>query len=495
MVIVISYSINAQKLRMEYSTFLGGSSEDRAHGMAVDAQGNIFLTAPVTSTDFPITADALNKTATGIYFAKFNTAGSLVYSTYLGAAGGINYSHGVAVDKEGCIYIAGNTTNPNFPTTPGAFQTNFKGPGDDNHGDAFVIKLNPSGNKIIYSTFLGGTGRDICGKIAVDKDGNAYILGSTSSKDFPVTPGAFQTTFKGEGGADKPSGRGDIFVAKLNPDGSKLVYCTYIGGTGIDIYGNNIILDSFGSVCFTATTTSPEFPITANAFSKTYSGGAGMLGGGDAVIVKLNPTGTALEYASYFGGRGDERGNSVAMDSGGNIWLSGETNSEDFPTTPNAYCRKNNGGSDCFFLKINPLTGKLLYSSMLGGSKTDNYASIAVSPSGLLVIAGQTESANFPITQGADETTLKGQTGLFIALFDPAVNSLRYCTFLGGSGNHVPGPLLVMNDTVYFAGNTTSTDFPVTANAWDKTFNGGTNIFGGDAFVTKFILVNSKVSK
>ncbi len=477
-------------LQLDLATFLGGSGEDRAHGMALDAQGNIYLTAPIQSTDFPTTPDALNKTPTGIYVAKLSPAGALLYSTYLGAAGGNNYAHGIAVDKQGCIYVAGNTTNPDFPTTRGAFQTIFKGPRDNSHGDAFIVKLSPSGDRIIYSTFLGGSSLDICGKIAVDAEGNAYVLGCTSSRDFPVTPGAFQTIYKGGGEDNNPSGRGDLFVAKLNPDGSKLVYCTYIGGSGVEVYGDGIVVEPSGSVWFAGSTTSPDFPVTANAFAKTYSGGSGARGGGDAVIVKLNPAGTALEYASYVGGSGDEHGQSVAVDGDGNIWLSGETTSGEFPTTVDAYCRQHKGESDCFFLKLDPRSGRLLYSSLLGGSKADNLASIAVHPSGLLVLAGRTESADFPVTAGAYSTNLKGPSDLFVALCDPTAKLLRYCTFLGGSGNEVPGPLLLVKDRVYLAGNTTSADFPVTEDAWDKTFNGGTNDWGGDAFVARFALVD-----
>ncbi len=475
-------------LRLDLATFLGGSGEDRAHGMAVDAQGNIYLTAPIQSTDFPTTPDALNKRPTGIYVAKLSPAGALLYSTYLGAAGGNNYAHGIAVDKQGCIYVAGNTTNPDFPTTRGAFQTIFKGPRDNSHGDAFIVKLSPSGDRIIYSTFLGGSSLDICGKIAVDVEDNAYVLGCTSSRDFPVTPGAFQTIYKGGAEDNNPSGRGDLFLAKLNPDGSKLVYCTYIGGSGVDIYGDNIVVEPSGSVCFTGSTTSPDFPVTTNAFAKSYGGGSGFRGGGDAILVTLNPTGTALEYASYVGGRGDDHGKSIAVDSNGNIWLAGETTSDDFPTTPNAYCRQNKGGSDCFFLKLNPRGGPLLYSSLLGGSKSDNSTSIAVHSSGLLVLTGRTASADFPVTAGADNTMLRGPADLFVALCDPTANSLRYCTFLGGSGNEVPGPLLLIKDSVYLAGNTTSSDFPVTPDAGDTTYNGGKDEWGGDAFVARFTL-------
>jgi hypothetical protein len=474
-------------LRLDMATLLGGTGEDRAHGMAVDGQGNIYLTAPIQSTDFPTTPDALNKTATGIYFAKLSPTGALLYSTYLGAAGGINYAHGIALDKEGNIYIAGNTTNASFPTTPGAFQTTFKGPNDGHHGDAFVVKLSPAGNRILYSTFLGGTGRDICGQIAVDADGNAYVLGSTSSADFPVTPGALQTAFKG--GEDQPTGRGDIFVAKLSPDGSKLIYSTYVGGSGMDIYAGNIVVDAAGRATFAGTTTSTDFPVTANAFEKSYRGGSGIRAGGDVVLVQLNPTGTALEYASYVGGRGDDSARSIAVDNTGNVWLAGDTTSDDFPTTADAFSRQNRGGSDCFLLKLNPRGGPLLYSSLLGGSKSDSYAAIAVHPSGLLILAGQTESADFPVTPGAESTTLKGPADLFVALFDPTTKSLRYSTLLGGSGNEVPGPLLLIKDSVYLAGNTTSVDFPVTPGAGDTTYNGGQDAWGGDAFVARFTLV------
>ncbi len=473
-------------LRLDMATFLGGSDEDRAHGMAVDRQGNIYLTAPIQSADFPTTPNAPNKTPTGVYLAKLGPTGALLYSTYLGAPGGANYAHDVVVDAQGSIYVAGNTTNPSFPTTPGAFQTTLKGPVDTAHGDAFIVKLNRSGDRVIYSTLLGGSGPDIAGKIAVDAAGNVYILGSTSSQDLPVTPGAFQTASKG--GEVKPTGRGDLFVAKLNPDGSKLVYCTYVGGAGFDIYGGNIVADTAGRVTFAGTTTSTDFPVTANAFEKSYRGGSDIRTGGDGVIAILNAGGTALEYASYVGGRGGDNVRSLAIDHDGNVWLAGDTTSDDFPTTPDAYSRQSKGGSDCFFLKLSPRTGALLYSSLLGGSKADNYAAIAVDPSGLLVLYGRTESADFPVTSGANNA-LKGASDLFVTLVDPAAKSLRYSTFLGGSGVEVPGPLLLVKDRVYLAGNTTSADFPVTTGAGDTTYNGGANEWGGDAFVVRLALV------
>lgn len=470
-------------LQFELATLFGGTGEDRAHGMAVDAHGSIYLTGPIQSQDFPTTADALNRTPTGIYLAKLSPAGALLYSTFIGASGGANYAHGVAVDKDGCIYVAGNTTNPKFPTTPGAFQTVMKGPTDANasHGDAFVIKLSPTGDRIIYATFLGGSGPDICGKIAVDAEGNAYVVGCTSSADFPVTPGALQPAF--HGGETEPTGRGDLFVAKLSPDGRTLIYSTYIGGAGTEVYGDNLVLDATGAVTFAGGTTSSDFPTTAHAFGNFYRGGSGFRGGGDGIVIRLNPTGTALEYASYIGGSGDDSVRSVVVDTAGNFWLAGDTTSADFPTTPDAYCRQNRGAADCFFLQLEPRSGALLHASLVGGEKADTFGALAVHVSGWLVLAGRTESVDFPMMDDADSTPLQGPANLFVALFEPATKSLRSCTRLGGSGNEVPGPLLLRDDTVYFAGNTTSADFPVTTGA---KFAGGTNPWGGDAFVVKF---------
>jgi hypothetical protein len=212
---------------------------------------------------------------------------------------------------------------------------------------------------------------------------------------------------------------------------------------------------------------------------------------GDAFVVKLNPSGSALEYASYIGGHGDETGRNVAVDNDGNIWVAGETTSADFPTTPDDYCRQIKGGTDGFFAQINPRSGKLLYSSLLGGRGSDSLM-IAIHRSGLLVLAGWTDSPDFPVTPGAMDTTFNGQMDIFIALFDPAAKSLRYSTYFGGRGSEAITVPVCQGDNLYLAGNTTSADFPMTANAWDKKFHGGSgsNPWGGDAFAVKFTLTD-----
>ena len=202
---LFSISIMGQTLELVYSTYLGGSQDDRAHGITCDANGNVYLTAP--GGVFPLTDNAFQKQNTGMYAAVMNTKGwGLTFSTYLGVPGGANYTHGVALDEDGNIYLVGNTTNPNFPTTEGAFDRTFHGPTNESHGDAFVMKLSPDGSQVIYSTFIGGSEMDIAGKIAVDSKGNAIIIGCTGSSDLPVTESAFDQTFHG-GGVPKMAAR------------------------------------------------------------------------------------------------------------------------------------------------------------------------------------------------------------------------------------------------------------------------------------------------
>jgi hypothetical protein len=452
---------------MSFSTYLGGSSEDRAHGMAVDCHGNIYLTAPIWSTDFPTTPNALETSATGIYVAKISASGdSLVFSTYLGASGGANYAHGIAVDKEGCIYIAGNTTNANFPTTENAFDRTYNGPsGDVFHGDAFVVKLNPEGNGIIYSTFIGGSGMDICGKIAVDAEGNAYIIGSTSSPDLPVTPGAFDTTFNGGNG----DGRDDIFLAKLDAAGSSLIYCTYIGGSSSEIYVSNILIDNSGCLYFVGTTASSNFPTTTGAYDTSYNGGSGSMGAGEGVLVKLNTAGSALEYSTFIGGSGDDFGDCIAWDYQGNIYVGGATNSVDFPITQDAFsCINNNGG---YLAKFNPQLNQLLYATLWDS----RIQAIAVLKSGAIIVTGSTESQNYPVTANAFDSTGNGSGDIYISIFDPVARMLKYSTYFGGTNYDVITSLLLKENFIYLCGNTTSTNFPISANAYDRTFNGGTN--------------------
>jgi len=332
-----------------YSTYLGGSGEDTGHGIALDAGGSAYIAGNTQSLNFPTSAGAYQPNAIGVngccfgpanvFVTKLNPAGAgaadLIYSTYLGPAN--SFPRGIAVDGTGNAYVAGETFSASFPTTAGAFQTTFGGGGTD----AFVTKVNPTGTGLIYSTYLGGSGGEGAGSIAVDAAGSAYVTGGTGSANFPTTAGAFQPALAGPQNA---------FVTKLNPLGSGLMYSTYLGGSGGGGDGGlGIRVDISGNAYVTGVTSSTNFP-TMNAVQPTFGGGPF-----DAFVTKLNPLGTGLVYSTYLGGSGDDFGTSIAVDTfpNPNAYVAGVTSSTDFPTTSGAFQTTYAGGSsDAFVAKI-----------------------------------------------------------------------------------------------------------------------------------------------
>ncbi|MBI3292941.1 MAG: SBBP repeat-containing protein [Elusimicrobia bacterium] len=287
-----------------------------------------------------------------------------------------------------------------FPTTPGAFQTAFSG-----LADAFVTKVNPDGTALVYSAYLGGFEFDAGYGIAVDVDGNAYVTGQTTSPSFPTTPGVFQTTFGG------PS---DAFVTKVNPQGTALMYSTYLGGRSADA-GLGIAVDQDGTAYVTGVTTSPNFPTTPGAFQPTFGGGIE-----DAFVTQVNPRGTALIYSTYLGGSVADRGSGIAVDAEGTAYVTGQTNSFNFPTTPKAFQTTFGGGFDAFVTQVNPAGTALIYSTYLGGRDDDSGNGIAVDQDGTAYVTGLTASRNFPTTPKAFQPTFGGDLrDAFIAKISP----------------------------------------------------------------------------
>jgi Beta-propeller repeat len=326
-----------------YSTYLGGSSDDLAYGIAVDSAGNAYVTGYTCSTNFPTTLLAFQTTnASGgcenAFVTKLNPTGSApLYSTYLGGSS-VDQGFGIAVDSAGNAYVTGFTFSTDFPTTPGAFQPTDPTIGN-NH--AFVTKLNPTGSApLVYSTYLGGSADDVGSGIVVDSAGNAYVTGYTCSTNFPTTPGAFQP-------ANASAGCIDAFVTKLNPTGSApLVYSTYLGGSNLD-YALGIAVDSAGNAYVTGFTTSTNFPTTTGAIQTVNRGGV------DAFVTALNPLGTApLVYSTYLGGSADDVGRGIAVDSASNAYVTGNTDSGNFPTTAGAFQTGPQGSYDAFVAKI-----------------------------------------------------------------------------------------------------------------------------------------------
>ncbi len=400
----------------------------------------------------------------------------LSYATYLGSSGDEG-GQSLAVDSDGNVYIVGSVDSAGFPTTPGAFQTAFGGGRFGVlSGDAFVAKLNPDGSALLYSTYLGGSGSDQGNSIAVDINGNAYVIGSTRSTDFP-TFAAFQAVLGGEV---------DAFVAKLDAMGSALVYSTYLGGNEFE-RGFDIKVDPSGSTYLTGLTRSTNFPASAGAFRTTLGGGTCSDGFSsfpcaDAFVTKLNALGSALIYSTYLGGNDADNGSSIAVDSLGNAYVTGVTESTDFPLQ-GPFQPAFGGGSllfsgDAFVAKLNPDGSALIYSTYLGGNAVDSGVSIAVDSLGNAYVAGATGSLNFPVASPF-QSNLNGIRDAFVTKLNAAGSALVYSTYLGGSGaDSATGIAVNGGGNAYVAGFTTSPDFPTTKPV--QPFFGD-----DDAFLTK----------
>jgi beta-propeller repeat-containing protein len=482
--------------KLAYSTYLGGSNNDFGSAIAVDASGAVYVTGSTSSTNFPTTTGPRFHGDFDAFVTKLNPTGSaLVYSVYLGG-NGRDQGFGIAVDASGYIYVTGSTTSSNFPTTPGAFQTQCTAC-PSGGANAFVAKLFVSG--LLSSTYLGGSGSDSAHSIAVDGQGNVYVTGSTSSTNFPTTSSAFQTQCTA-----CPSGRANAFVTQFAPGLDVLINSTYLGGSGSDI-GEGIAVDGKGNAYVTGTTPSINFPTTAGAFQRSYGSGHP-----NAFVTKfyLDPKFGAARpvYSTFLGGNGINYGSGIAVDGSGSAYVTGSTNAIDFPTTPGAFqttpspkdakvtvCSESSGTPvrcpDAFVTKLNtePRGPRLLYSTYLGGNGRDGGSGIALGlafcPGTVAVyVTGSTSSTNFPATT-PQKTYGGGYADAFVAKL--LGGGLIYSTYLGGDDADVSAAIAVDGSgAAYVAGSTRSANFPATPGAFRTTYPGGVGA-AGDAFVSK----------
>ncbi len=456
---------------ISYSTYLGGSGFEETDGMAVDGAGNAYIVGTTTSAAFP--DDPLFDYSGGedVFVVKVNASGTaLLYTTYLGGDGDDSGS-GIAVDGDGYAYVTGNTDSGDFPTrnpVQGDCSLYF----GVCTGDAFVSKLSSQGTDLVYSTYLGGKKSEEAEGISIDGNRNAYVVGTTFSSDFPTENPMLAAL----------QGLSDAFVAKLNAGGSNLVYSTYLGGGGIDA-GAAIAADAAGHAYVTGETTSTDFP-TVSAVQETKNGSM------DIFAVKLNLDGSSMTYGTYLGGSDSDYAYGIALDGAGHAYLTGQTESGDFPTTPGAYdttcgsdgaCDDDTGFytfGDAFVVKLSNGGDSLLYSTFLGGSDLDKGYAIAVDEDGYAYVTGDTHSADFPTVNPTQH--YGGGADAFVVKLGIEGSALAYSTYLGGDSGDYGTGIALLDASAFVSGITFSEDFPIESPV-QSTHGGG----DGDAFVVK----------
>jgi len=438
-----------------YSTYLGGSDNDAGYGIALDDDGNTYVTGYTRSDDFP-TENPYQGVQGGngdAFVTKLNSDGSaLLWSTYLGGSEG-DFGSSIALDGEGNPYITGFTSSDDFPIQ-NAYQSNFGG-----MADAFVAKFSSSG-ALLWSTHLGGSGWDEGKGIVVDGEGSAYVTGFTASGDFP-TQNAYQSN---------RNGANDAFVSKFSSDGDTLLYSTYLGGSENDAaYG--IAIDNEGNTYTTGYTASDNFP-TENA----YQGSSG--GSRDAFVTKLSGSGATLVYSTYLGGSEYDAAYGISVSGEGNAYVSGATRSPDFPTQ-NSYQSDYSGNGDAFVTQLSDGGDALIDSTYLGGSESDEGSCIAVDGQGNAYVAAYTQSDDFlTVSTSSDASQTRGPEdgdSVFMWFDDDDL----YMAVLSGSGDDSPSGTGIGPSGWYFGGtgSTGSDDFFTTLNAYQPNPYGGADAF------------------
>jgi hypothetical protein len=437
---------------LNYSTYLGASNDELGQGIAVDRDGQAYVTGGTTSTDFPTDNLLQGELAGGTdaFVLKLTANGQqLVYSTFVGGDG-FDIGLGIAIDGKGRAYVTGTTDSTNFPTV-NALRGALAGA-----SDAFVARLTVQGT-LAYSTYLGGSGFDRGSGIAVTTKGRAHVTGITESADFPTM------------NPQQPDlgGNSDAFVAKLTRDGKALVYSTYLGGGGID-EGLAIAVRN-GQAHVTGGTASQDFP-TANPLQSNFSGNR------DAFVAKLKADGKTL-YSTYLGGSDFDEGLGVAVDIEEQAYITGATRSPNFPTVGPLQASFA-GERDAFVAKLKADGKTLVYSTYLGGSDFDEGIAIAVRKRRAFV-TGSTASPDFPIASSLQG--FGGERDAFVTKLKVDGQAFAYSTYLGGSGfDEGLGIAVNRRGRAYVTGDTDSIDFP-TARPLLGSFNGGND----DAFIVK----------
>lgn len=446
-----------------YSTYLGGGGNDgfSEASIALDSENNAYILGDTYSWNFPTTPGCYNDSRNGscdIFVSKLNKNGtSLLYSTYIGGKYD-DWSENIVLDSENNAYITGATYSPNFPITIDCYSKSINGT-----KDVFILKLSSDGSILEYSTYVGGYENDYGKNIVIDSENNAYVTGWTESSNFPTTNGCYDDLY---------NGGFDIFLLKINSNGSDLIYSTFIGGNDED-YSYSTVIDTKNQVYLTGKTKSLDFPTTSGCYNDSHSGGEF-----DVFVLKFNITTSDLIYSTFIGGNDEDKSYDITLDSSNNTYVTGYTESQDFPTTPDCYDNSLNGTSDIYIFKLNQNGTDLLASTFIGGTDSDYSYDIELDSNNMLYITGFTKSTDFPITIGCFDNTLNGSRDAFILKMDYNCSRVLYSSFIGGDWRDYGYTIkLDIKNYVYITGCTNSWNFPTTINCYNNRSSGNYDVF------------------
>ncbi len=453
------------------STFLGGSSSDNIQNIETDENGDYYVAGETFSTDFPTTPGTIKPGYSGVFGDMFITKmnkslGTLDYSSIFGGSdaeeqGGLRVVDGEAI-------ISGYTQSYDFQTTPGCYQNETKG----GWRDGFVTRMNKTGTGLIFSTLISGSEDDFGMDIEIDKDGNIIFLGYTNSTDFPVTSDAYSSSI---------SSTYDGWVVKLLPNGTDLVYASFMGGNGFDSL-NGAIQDPSGDLFLYGSSSSNDLYFPSGAYDNTMSGP------GDCWIIRTDFNISTIKRATLWGSVGYEALSDMVINSEGNLIM--DAYGSGFPVTPGAFDQSQNGANDIVISEMDPTLSTLNFCTYLGGSGDERFSKLEIDSNDNIFISGYTQSTDFPTTPGAYDESYNGTNNVnaFVTKLDSDGTYLMYSTFLGGSGSEFNSESVQISDyNLVLVGRTNSPDFPVTKGAYDTKAPSGTNNKG---YITELSLLS-----
>lgn len=449
-------------LNMRYGTYVGGPNYELSSYVALDSAKNIYVAGETYGSMLSSPMTPFQGGLSDVYLMKFDPSGqTLLWSTYIGGSARDGL-YSLALDASGNFYLGGFTASTDYPLKD-AFDSTIGGQ------EGFYTKINAAGDSILYSTFLGGSNVEYTRNVIPDLDGNVYVLGFTSSGNFP-TVHPYQAVH---------GGGYDFFLMKFDTDNTVL-FSTYFGGSGSDQLPR-MVLDATGAYIF-GSTTSADFPVL-NPYQATWSGGQ------DYTVTKFALDGSGPLFSTYLGGTGTDTASGIAVDSVGNIYISGQTKSTDFPTV-RAIQPVFGGDKDGTVTKLGADGQSLIYSTYFGGSGSDLFGSLALDASRRLYVTGIVGSSDMPMQNAFQSSYNGGDNDIYFAQLSADGSALEFGTYLGGNGDDRALWMVADGSKVYLTGRTASTNFP-TREPYQATYSGG----DGDSFISIFDVLRIEPGK